>query len=190
MDKNGNVIAKNISIKGGDIVLNANGVNTIRVFDSRYNENPRYMAYISNTSIGINSGNNEATLYAGQDSSNVSANRGYFSEYVQSPEFINTSKESLKTNIEKFSKKALPIIKQGDIYSFCYKYDQNNNKRLGFIIGEEHKYNTPEIVIDNAKSGIDLYSMTAICWKAIKEQQSEIEQLQKEIKELKGEKHE
>jgi hypothetical protein len=96
--------------------------------------------------------------------------------------FYNTSKEELKKNIVIFDKSAIKIIKDTDIYEFNYKEENENEKRhIGFIIGKN--YNTPDIVINN--DTIDIYTMSSIMWKAIQEQQEEIEQMKKEIEKLK-----
>ena len=94
------------------------------------------------------------------------------------------SKEEFKKDIKEFDENVLENIKKTKIYTFKYKEQKNEN--LGLIIGE--KYNTPERVMSSEKNSIDLYSMTAYLWKAIQEQQEQIELLQEEINKLKGEK--
>ena len=89
------------------------------------------------------------------------------------------SRESLKKNIKEYDKKALDIIKQGKIYGYNFKTDKDNEKQyLGFIIGDEGgKYETPIEVIANDNSGINVYNMASVLWKAIQELQQEIEEL-------------
>ena len=100
------------------------------------------------------------------------------------------SKESIKKNIEKYNKNALNIIKNGEIYTYNFKIDKDSDKKyIGFIIPDEGgSYKTPIEVISNDNEGINVYNMTSIIWKAIQEQQEIIENLQKQIDELKGDK--
>lgn len=106
---------------------------------------------------------------------------------ITTPTVAQTSKESKKKNITKYNEKALDIVKDSEIYKYNFKSeDDKHKKHIGFVIGDEGgKYKTPEQVISNDREGIESYSMTSILWKAIQEQQQLIEQLQKEIKELK-----
>ena len=106
--------------------------------------------------------------------------------YVHMQQF---SLEKLKKNIEKSNVKALDIIKKARIYEYNLKTEEDTDKKhIGFIIGD--KYETPKELISQDGQGIDTYTMSSIMWKAIQEQQKMIEDLQKEIKLLKGEKDE
>lgn len=106
----------------------------------------------------------------------------YGSVYAQS--FGPPSLEELKKNIELYKDNALELIKKSEIYSYIYKTDEENHKkRYGFVIGENYK--TPKEVISDKNNSIDLYSMCSILWKAVQEQQQEIEELKDEIKILK-----
>ena len=98
------------------------------------------------------------------------------------------SLESLKTNIEKYKDNAVELIKNNDIYEYNFKTEKDKSKKhLGFIIPDKGgNYKTPDEVIAQSGRGIDTYSMTSILWKAVQEQQEQIEQMKEEIKELKG----
>ena len=111
-------------------------------------------------------------------------------EEIRIPKVTQTSKESVKKNIVKYSEKALNIVKNSEIYEYNFKSeDDSNKKHIGFVIGDESGvYKTPEQVISNDREGIDTYSMCSILWKAVQEQQKTIEELTKEIELLKGEK--
>ena len=100
-----------------------------------------------------------------------------------------TSKESMKKNIEKYEDNALQLVKNSEIYEYNFKTeDDNSKKHIGFVIGDEGgNYKTPEKVISANGEGIDPYIMTSILWKAVQEQQKVIEDLQQEIKSLKEE---
>ena len=112
---------------------------------------------------------------------------------VTSQTIRQTSKESKKKNISKYNEKALDIVKDSEIYEYNFKSENDKDKKhYGFVIGDEcGEYKTPEEVISNDREGIESYSMTSILWKAfqeyIAEKDEQIEQLQKEIKELKKE---
>ena len=96
-----------------------------------------------------------------------------------------TSEESKKKNIELYKESALQEILNSDIYKYNLKTEKDDDKKhIGLVIGD--KYNASKEVIDN--NSVDLYSMIAVAWKAIQEQQEQIKELKKEIKELKGEK--
>lgn len=98
------------------------------------------------------------------------------------------SLESLKKNIKKFNGNALELIKDSELYTFNYKTEKDGTKKhIGFIIGD--KYKTPEIIISDDGNGINSYTTISVMWKAIQEQQQQIEELKKEIKILKGEKY-
>lgn len=94
-----------------------------------------------------------------------------------------TSLEKNKKNFEKYSG-ALDEVKNIDIYKYNLKDETNDTKKhLGFVIGDEFNYS--KIVTNNDDTGVDTYSFTSLCLQAIKEQQELIENLQKQINELK-----
>lgn len=105
--------------------------------------------------------------------------------YVSGKAFIDNSREETKKNIEKFNKNAVEIIKNTDIYEFNYKTEKEKAKKhLGFVIGENYNY-TKEITAEDDESkeiGADLYSMISVAYKAIQEQQDEIDKLKETIK--------
>lgn len=101
------------------------------------------------------------------------------------------SKESLKKNIKLCDKKALNIIQYSEVYEYLYKYEKDNSKKhIGFVIPDKNgPYRVADEILSAEKDGIDVYSTLGIMWKAIQEQQQQIEELQNEIKLLKGEKY-
>ena len=106
---------------------------------------------------------------------------------VSAASFVNTSTEDKKQNIQKLDK-ALDIIKNADIYSYNWKDEKKSAKKhYGLVIGDD--YNTPDEFKSSDNKGIDIYATLSICLQAIKEQQEQIEELQKEIKLLKEEKN-
>lgn len=98
-----------------------------------------------------------------------------------------TSLKEMKKNFEKFEN-ALDIIKNTDIYKFNYNKESDNiKKHIGLVIGEG--YNYAQEITNNVNDGVDLYSMVSVCFKAIKEQQKQIEDLKKRIEELEGDRN-
>ena len=97
-----------------------------------------------------------------------------------------TSLKEMKKNFEKFEN-ALDIIKNTDIYKFNYNKESDDiKKHIGLVIGKE--YNYAQEITNNSNDGVDLYSMVSVCFKAIKEQQEQIEDLKKRIEELESDK--
>lgn len=100
---------------------------------------------------------------------------------MQATNFVNTSEERFKINIQKLADKiknklttktALDIIKNTDICEF--NYYGKTEKTVGLVIGEGYK--TPKELIKTIKDskgkesqGIDLYSMISLAYKAIQE---------------------
>ena len=105
---------------------------------------------------------------------------------ITSTAFNNSSLESLKKNFEKL-KSGLDIINNSDILKYNYKYEDNCvKKHIGLIIPDlKGNYKTPDEVISQDGKGIDTYSMISIAWKAIQEQQKEIDNLKQKIKKMK-----
>lgn len=96
-------------------------------------------------------------------------------------EVISNSSIKVKKNIERYQSRALDEILKTDIYMFNYKSEEKSKKTIGTIIGDG--YNCSKEIISSNKEGINLYSMVSIAYKAIQEQQDEIEKLQAKDKE-------
>lgn len=102
---------------------------------------------------------------------------------ITTPKLTQTSLESIKKNINKFTKDATAIINNSDIYEYNLKSDKDTDKKMiGFVIGENYK--TPDEVIDKNGQAVSLYSAIGILWKAVQEQQQEIEDLKNKLKEV------
>ena len=111
----------------------------------------------------------------------------YINDTDNIEEYKSFIKEELKKNITVFNENAVDLIKNSDLYKFNYKMEKDTDKQhIGFIIGDGYK--TPLQIISNDGNAIDSYSMSSILWKAIQEQQEQIEELKEEINKLKGEK--
>lgn len=91
-----------------------------------------------------------------------------------------TSKEEYKKNFEKLEN-ALDIVKGTDIYKYNLKSEKETDKKhIGFVIGD--KFNYRKEITSKENDGVDIYSMVSVLWKAVQEQQKEIEELKKVIK--------
>ena len=107
---------------------------------------------------------------------------------IETPQLTQTSLESQKKNFEKLEK-GLDIVKATDIYKYNFKSENDNDKKhIGFVIGENYKYSKEITSLNKEKEeiGVDLYSMIAVAYKAIQEQQEQIQNLQERIKKLEG----
>ncbi|MCI8641135.1 MAG: tail fiber domain-containing protein [Clostridia bacterium] len=99
---------------------------------------------------------------------------------VSGTAFVNTSRVETKKNIEKYDKNAINEIINTDIYEFNYKSEKDKSKKhIGFVIGENYNYSNDIVAVDKDKKeiGVDTYSMISVAYKAIQEQQEEIEEL-------------
>lgn len=94
---------------------------------------------------------------------------------IECVSLTQTSLEEKKKNIEKLDN-ALDIVKDTDIYKYHFKRQTDDEKKhIGFIIGKNYNYR--EELTDNENKGVDIYSMVSVLWKAVQEQQKEIEKL-------------
>lgn len=102
---------------------------------------------------------------------------------ISTPSLTQTSVASKKKNFEKLDN-GINIIKSTDIYKYNLKSENDGTKKhIGFVIGD--KYNYSKDITSNTNDEVDLYSMISVAYKAIQEQQEQIELLKEEIEKLK-----
>ena len=120
----------------------------------------------------------------------VKANAFVAVSFMASPNYNNTSLESTKKDF-KLLNNGLNIINNAEIYTYHLKAEKDEDKRhIGLVIPDMGgNYKTPNEVISKDNTGIDLYSMISVAWKAIQEQQEMINKLEERIKELENEKN-
>ena len=191
VDRNGNMECNNAKFNGGNIELTSiRGVEALRYFANE-SKDPKYMSYMTEDVIAINNGTAHTEMacidgpsiavYVDNESGTSILHTG-----ITTPTLTQTSLESIKKNFEKVEN-ATSIVKNSEVYKYNLKTEEDTDKKhYGFVIGEN--YNTPNEVISKKGDGIDTYSMCSILWKAVQEQQEQIETLQQEINKLKGEK--
>lgn len=185
VDKNGNMTCKNATMSSaniidGSIVLNAKGLN---VFQVHKDNDDSERIYINENYIGVQlSGHNEVVSIGNiNDKEGIVSLMGngmttLLASGITTPNVTQTSLEETKKNISKVEENALEIVKNAEIYNYNLKSEKDTDKKhYGFVIGE--KYRTPDEVIANSGEGIDIYSMCSILWKAVQEQQKQIEEL-------------
>lgn len=190
VDKDGNMTCnnatmnsanmKNSNIEGGNLKMWGNTtLDGIRVFlDS--SKDISYMAYMVSDSIGVNSGNNSASMTP--DAINVGVSTMY-SDHIVTPYVTQTSLEESKKNFEKLQDNALETIKGIDIYKYNLKDENDTDKKhIGFVIGDKYNYSKEVTSLDN--QGVDNYAFTSLCCKAIQELTTKVKELENKIKEM------
>lgn len=201
VDKDGNMTCNNANITGGNINLSgeedipkltilSNSNNQIRTELSPTRQIMYYQGvgaiqmYAPTGIIGIVKYDNPSkkiTLNPNQTSFEDGINTTTIqSSGITTPKLTQTSLESIKKNIGKFTKNATDIINNSDIYEYNLKSDKDEDKKMiGFIIGEG--YRTPAEVIDKNGQAVSLYSAIGILCKAVQELSARVEQLEKEV---------
>lgn len=184
----GNITSDNATINGGKIELQADGNDSSKFRITSSSEDTEFFVTSTYFNLGPFMQNivmNTDTTYpyiqfatrnsTGVASTNVAANQ------ITSPKITQTSLESIKKNINKFTKNATDIINKSDIYEYNLKFDADTDKKLiGFVIGD--KYRTPDEVIDKNGEAVSLYSAIGILWKGFQEREEIIKQLKEENK--------
>lgn len=185
VDKDGNMSCKNATmesakIEGGNLKMWGNTtLDGVRVFQDS-SKDVSYMAYMVSDVVGVNKGDERSAMmsnYIGTGNSSMLPNE------IRSPIITQTSLEKNKKNFKKLEDKAIEIIKNIDIYKYNLKSEKDTDKKhIGFVIGDNYNYSKEVTSLDN--TGVDNYSFTSLCCKAIQEQQKIIEKLQNKIEEM------
>jgi len=190
VNKNGKVTCSDINITGGNISMNyTGGTDVLRVIE---NNNTSTMSYMTSNVIAINrnGGHIENAIFGGNPSISVYVDGGN-STYIEStgirtPKLTQTSLVQEKKNFEKMEDNALDIINEIDIYKYNLKSEKDTDKKhIGFVIGDDYNYSKEVTSIDN--QGVDNYSFTSLCCKAIQELIQENKKLTQNIEEIKKE---
>lgn len=207
VDSNGNMTCSNANVIGGNLNLTGSTYISPKLKTSGTglagftSENIIYadgtrVNVGDNTVINLSIGKDENNIaqgmlslsYVGQSSNNTILTP----TQIMSLHIQEYSLESIKKNITKFTKNAIDIINNADIYEYNLKSDKDTDKKLiGFVIGD--KYRTPNEVIEKNGQAIELYSAIGILWKAfqqyIKQQDKLISDLTTRLEKLEKEVH-
>lgn len=143
--------------------------------------------------FGLNATSGESTTITGNVSSyknsleeetiNINNSTGN----ISCENLTQTSLAEQKKNFEKMQDGAVDVLKNIDIYKYNLKCEKDTDKKhIGFVIGDKYNYSKEVTSLDN--KGVDNYSFTSLCCKAIQELSQQVESLQNEIKILKEEK--
>lgn len=204
VDTNGNMVCRNGQFNGGNIkLLKAGDGHAVFGIYTDNTNNPQYRMLLFDESLELYNYNKKmffvgvgkdvygnvkgGILQLNDENGNMKIYCNGNSGNINCVSLTQTSKEENKKNFEKYTESALDRIKNIDIYKYNLKSEEDTDKKhIGFVIGKDYKYSKEVTSTDN--QGVDNYSFTSLCCKAIQEQQELIEQLQNEIKELKGEK--
>lgn len=169
VDAKGNMSCKNATITGGRIDIDTSrslGDRIIRVTD---NLGATTFIGTVNALIGATDINDINTGVYLQGCSGGES-------MVRANTISQTSLESQKKNFEKLEN-GLDIVCNTEIYKYNLKtQDDKAKKHIGFVIGE--KYNYSKELTNSDNNGVDLYSMVSVAYKAIQEQQKQIEKLE------------
>lgn len=190
-----NLTSQNISISSnylnidedGNLLLKAPGMNVFRVINPN---NQNKSIYMSDQFIGVNTEANDNVVIIGATNSTYGSislsGNGYTelaSNKIKTPVLEQTSLATQKKNIEKMKESAIKILKDIDIYKYNLKNEKDTEKKhIGFVIGDDFNYSKEVTGEDN--EGVDNYSFTSLCCKAIQEQQQQIEELKSKVKEM------
>ena len=133
--------------------------------------------------VSISQSNGIGNIYLSDGNDNETIKMTGSSGNITCVSLTQTSLEKRKKDFEKLSS-GLDIIKDIDIYKYRYKDEEDTKKHIGLVIGNDYNYSKD--VTNNNNDGVDLYSFVSVCCKAIQEQQEQIEELKREIENLKG----
>lgn len=186
LSKNGDVTCENININSGKIKLDAGSSsnpnfkigNDLFMTENYFSMGKEVLNgdFISisasstgTTEINVNSKGKQTRILASG---------------IETPKLTQTSLAEQKKNFERMQDNAINIIKKIDIYKYNLKSEKDTDKKhIGFVIGEGYNYAKEVTSLEN--DGVDNYSFTSLCCKAIQEQQKIIGNLQEEINKLK-----
>ncbi|WP_214771278.1 phage tail protein [Exiguobacterium sp. s133] len=147
-----------------------------------YNEmkftSPNGITFMDGLGIGGAFNNTPGTSNVSIGSSNIYAPGKVYASGV-----ALTSSVTRKTNIEVYNEDAIDFVKSVNIYTYHYQSDVDEfnfeNKQIG-VLAEA----VPMLLRGGESDSINVYALTSMLWKAVQQQQLEIESLQKEISDL------
>lgn len=193
VDKNGNMncndatmnngTLNNVTINGGNLNLVGTETSPTVTITDLYNNTLEM--YPQNFIMEYDYFGEKVTNYiqkGGYYVENGSSSTTVWYNGITTPTLTQTSLAESKKNFEKLQGNALETIKNIDIYKYNLKSEKDTDKKhIGFVIGDNYKYSKEVTSIDN--QGVDNYSFTSLCCKAIQELSQQVEELKKQLKE-------
>ncbi len=202
VDKNGNmscnnakvsgtITSNNATITGGKIKVKGQASNE-DILRVEKEDDPLVFSYMQPVGIGMVNGSIDRSIYmfvGDTDSSIMLTDSFGYTDIrgigIKTPTLTQTSLAESKKNFEKLQDNALETIKNIDIYKYNLKSEKDTDKKhIGFVIGDNYNYSKEVTSIDN--QGVDNYSFTSLCCKAIQELSQQVEKLEKQLKEEKN----
>jgi hypothetical protein len=211
IDLEGNATMNNATMNGGNILLTSNSASTpkfkvkgakdsalenseinIYPFMMGINDNgvlvASYGSVIGNGgAVNLRDVNKEYYTVLAYDNLEIRKNDSTKTtikhDGIQTPILTQTSKAESKKDFE-LLKNALDILNSTDIYKYhLINENEDDKKHIGLVIGEKYKYSheITSVNKDGEEIGVDTYSMISVLWKAVQEQQNQIEKLIKEL---------
>ena len=195
-----NLSSKNIVISSDALTIKKDGTMILKgagsatdIFRVQKTSDSSVFSYIQPIGAGYVNGSSDKSIYifvgdtsSSVDITDINGNTYISGRGIRTPSVTQTSVEKDKKNFETLNN-GLEIIKNTDIYKYNLKSQKDTDKKhIGFVIGDSYNY-SKEITSEN-NDGVDTYSMISVAYKAIQELAQQNEQLQNEIKKLKGEK--
>lgn len=193
VDKNGNMTCnnanmKNATIDGGKIILNSKNYTAMRINGSSgymsFDDNALHMYDKSGAGGGIDlQFTGQPLIIVENQSGDFTGTTTIVGNHISTGTLTQTSLAERKKNFEKMQNSALNIIKNIDIYKYNLKNEKDTDKKhIGFVIGDKYNYSKEVTSLDN--TGVDNYSFTSLCCKAIQELSTKVEELENKIKEM------
>lgn len=192
IDKNGNMECTNGRFNGGQIILKYNQIDDLglvsienddgKILGGFFRDGVRFKNDYGYANLDIND-TDGGGLYVGQFIGEETMYSYLTGNGLTTPVVNQISLEKIKKNIKPIGN-VLEIIKNSEIYEYNLKSEKDGTKKhIGFVIGKGYK--TPDKVISSNGQAIDAYSMRSLNWRATQQLIELIEEMQKEIKELK-----
>lgn len=195
VDRQGNMNCNNARIVGGSLELGGDSSSSNLILKGLQDDWGEFRAAIfpAGYSIlqndtwnlfeaGVSKVNNKIMGEIQVNDEGYNSNTTVRATGIVTPSVTQTSLEENKKNFEKLLE-GLNIVLNTDIYKYNLKVeDEKAKKHIGFVIGDKYNYSKEITSLNN--DGVDIYSMVSVAYKAIQEQQEQIEELQAKIKEL------
>lgn len=187
----GTITSNNATITGGKIKVKGQASNE-DILRVEKEDDSSVFSYMQPVGLGMVNGSIDRSIYmfvGNTDSSIMLTDSFGYTDIrgmgIKTPTLTQTSLAESKKNFEKLQDNALETIKNIDIYKYNLKSEKNTDKKhIGFVIGDNYNYSKEVTSIDN--QGVDNYSFTSLCCKAIQELSQQVEELKRKLEKKGG----